>query len=478
VVHIVGVPSTKLQAHHALLHHTLGDGRFDAFTKIANCITATQALLTSPSQATSEIDRILRVALRECRPVYLTLPTDLVDVKVDAAPLEKDLRAAEEKLVEERMEEEKVVNHVVNAIKELYEKSTRPIVLVDACTIRFKIEPMVLELIEATGMPVFTTPMGKTAISEHHPLFSGLYVGDITVPGVKERVETSDLVISIGAILSDFNTGSFSYHIDSATRVSLHSFSTSISYAEFPTLGFRQLLPALTTALAASPRKKFPTPAPEHVLDTPAGATGSGDHMVTQDEFWPLWGRFLGKGDVVLGETGTSSFGLMDVRFPEGSRFLSQVLWGSIGWTAGACLGAAQAAAEQGRRTVLFIGDGSLQLTVQEISTMIRVGVKPIIVVLDNEGYAIERFIHGMKRGYNDIAPWKWTSILSLFASPQSPPYQSYSCDTRAELEALLKNPDFAKADKIQLVAVKLPKEDAPRALKMQAELTSKANMD
>jgi pyruvate decarboxylase len=93
-----------------------------------------------------------------------------------------------------------------------------------------------------------------------------------------------------------------------------------------------------------------------------------------------LWTDFLKSGDVVLAETGTSSFGILDVRFPSKADLLSQILFGSIGWATGACFGAAVAAKEQGRRTILFTGDGSIQLTVQEVSTMVRQGVTPILV--------------------------------------------------------------------------------------------------
>jgi len=78
--------------------------------------------------------------------------------------------------------------------------------------------------------------------------------------------------------------------------------------------------------------------------------------------------------DIVVTETGTSNFGIWETRFPAGVTALSQVLWGSIGWAVGACQGAALAArdSETSRRTILFVGDGSFQLTAQEVSTMIR----------------------------------------------------------------------------------------------------------
>lgn len=126
---------------------------------------------------------------------------------------------------------------------------------------------------------------------------------------------------------------------------------------------------------------------------------------------WPRVGQWLREGDVVITETlvlvpcndsrvransvyvipsGTSSFGIWETRFPKDVTAISQVLWGSIGYSVGALQGAALACKEDfpNRRVILFVGDGSLQLTVQEISTMIRHGLKPIIFVLNNGGYS------------------------------------------------------------------------------------------
>ena len=82
----------------------------------------------------------------------------------------------------------------------------------------------------------------------------------------------------------------------------------------------------------------------------------------------------------LMKEIRTANFGIWETRFPKGVTALSQVLWGSIGWSVGACQGAALAAKETGdRRTILFVGDGSFQLTAQEISTIIRQDLKPLM---------------------------------------------------------------------------------------------------
>lgn len=104
------------------------------------------------------------------------------------------------------------------------------------------------------------------------------------------------------------------------------------------------------------------------------------NETITHAWFWPRMGQWLRKNDIVITETGTANFGIWETRFPEGVTALSQVLWGSIGYSVGACQGAAMAAKELGlNRTILFVGDGSFQLTAQEISTMIRRDLNPIM---------------------------------------------------------------------------------------------------
>lgn len=116
-------------------------------------------------------------------------------------------------------------------------------------------------------------------------------------------------------------------------------------------------------------------------VENEVGGNSDKTSVITQAWFWPRVGEFLAENDIVVTETGTANFGIWDTKFPRGVTALSQVLWGSIGWSVGACQGAALAAKDMGskRRTMLFVGDGSFQLTAQEVSTMIRHGLKPIM---------------------------------------------------------------------------------------------------
>ncbi|KAF7365283.1 Pyruvate decarboxylase [Mycena venus] len=468
VLHIAGVPSTTQQKTKPMLHHTLGDGRYDAYIKAAENFTISQAILTDANTAAAEIDRILTDCMTRARPVYLTLPTNLVFEKISSERLKIPLSRLPPP------NDPDVEAFVLDEIAKLVDEAADDVViLVDACAIRHDLRSEVNELITKTGFPVFSAPMGKTAVSEKYERYGGIYVGSISHPDIKEKVESAKLILSVGSLKSDFNTGNFTYSIPPSRTIELHSDHTKVQFAAFPGIGMKELLPLLTERLqpCSAAARKIPVP------DFTAIVPNEANDVISQAWFWPKMGTFFKPQDVVIAETGTSSFGILDVPLPEKSVFVSQILWGSIGWTIGSTLGAAFAARDIGlNRTILFIGDGSLQLTVQELSVMLRHGLKPIIFVLNNSGYTIERFLHGKHRKYNDISNWKWTSLLGVLGDEDGTLSKSYTVKSKAELEALLEDAAFARADKIQLVEVMMPMHDAPRALVQQAELSGKTN--
>lgn len=511
VLHLVGVPGEKLQNQHALLHHTLGDGVFSHFSKMSAPISAGMAsLVTGPTGTDGlplEVDRILRVALTKCRPVYMTFPTNLNHVKVPSAGLLTPLPHPHSApltpaiLLEERIsdaEADRELELVVDEIQHLFEASHDPIVLVDACAERYGVEKEVEKLVTSTGVKFFTTPMAKGVLDESQEAFGGVYIGANSLPAVKELVEKSDLVIAVGALKSDFNSGSFSWGVDVKHMVELHSTHTKVGYAHYPSVTFRTLLPALNARLSESIAKHGPKLGTSHKQATEkhaekqqacaaAGPSAEliaeneakfGKGAITQAYLWARMGKWYKENDVIISETGTSNFGIIDVPVPKDTSVVSQVLWGSIGYSVGAALGCALAAKEQGdRRVILFVGDGSLQLTIQEIGTMIRHGLNPYIFVLNNDGYEIERCIHGPTRGYNNIQTYNHQLILPLLSNPDgSQPTKSYQVKSQDELNALLEDETFNKRETIQLIELIMPRDDVPRALKTQAALTAKAN--
>ncbi|KAG5952319.1 hypothetical protein E4U53_001099 [Claviceps sorghi] len=467
VVHIVGYPSTISQRNGMLLHHTLGNGDFNVFANMSAQISCDVVKLNNPSDIADQIDHALRQCWVSSRPVYITLPTDMAEAKVEGARLSRPIDLSEPENDPEKED------YVVDIILKYLASAKNPMLLVDACAIRHRVLTEIHELIDKTGLPVFVTPMGKSAIDESHRNYGGVYAGEGSHPAqVKDILEASDLIISIGALKSDFNTTGFSYRTSQLQSIDLHSDHCVVRYSNYPGVRMKGVLQKLVRKIDPAQINNSPIPTVRNELQN----NHDGSPTITQAWFWPRVGAFLRQDDIVVTETGTANFGIWNTKFPTGVTALSQILWGSIGWSVGACQGAALAAKDMGldRRTILFVGDGSFQLTAQEVSTMLRHKLKVIIFVICNEGFTIERFIHGMDAPYNDIVEWDNKKLIDVFGGTSLA--QTYSIKTKDELDSLFADPNFNASTKMQFVELHMPKEDAPKSLVMTAEASARTN--
>ncbi|KAL6452872.1 PDC11 Pyruvate decarboxylase [Candida maltosa Xu316] len=471
IVHIVGTPSTESTKKQLLLHHTLGNGDFDVFHKISSFISATTAVLDDPATATDEIDRVIETAYINQRPTYLGFPSNMFHLQVPASKLDKPLNLTPPP------NDPKVQSEVLDDILSLIQNAKDPVIIIDACCARHDSTPEAKKLIELTSFKFAVTPMAKGSrdIDESSSRFIGTYVGDLSYPRTKDLVESSDLVLSLGAVLSDYNTGSFSYSLDNAKVVEFHSDYTKIKSAHYPGIRMKELLGKLVGEGSALTKICSHITPQKLVLDKFEPVVLPSDHIITQSWLWSNLGGWLREGDVIITETGTSSFGIVQTKFPKNAVGISQVLWGSIGYSVGSAAGAVIAAEEvdPSRRVILFVGDGSLQLTVQEISTMARHKNNIYIFVLNNEGFTIERLIHGPKAVYNDIHSWENTDLLKTFKADN---YETYSLKTIGDITKVFKDEKFAKNDKIRLIEIKLDVLDGPENLIEQGRRSEASN--
>lgn len=470
MLHIVGIPSLDSQKKQLLLHHTLGNGDFSVFHKMSTHITQTSGVLSDPATAANTVDRVIREAYINQRPTYLAFPANMVDVEVPKERLDTPLDLSIPENDPESQEE--VLEAVVNMIK----AAKNPVIIVDACCARHDASKEASELIKLTNFKYAITPMAKGTryIDEDDERFAGVYVGSLSYPEVKSSVEDSDLVLSCGAMLSDFNTGSFSYSFQTKNLVEFHSDYTKIRNANYPNVRMKEILQKLV--LSNDLKSAVANYKPEHLVTDPFKTKDqSADSKITQLWLWTRLSEFLKEGDIVVTETGTSSFGIIQTKYPKNTLGISQVLWGSIGYSVGAAFGAVMAAEELNppRRVILFVGDGSLQLTAQEFSSMIRFGKKPYLFVLNNGGYTIEKLIHGEHAEYNQIQSWNHQLMLEMFGAKK---YENYKVSKVGELDKLFKDEKFGTNDTIRLIEVMLDEMDAPTNLVEQARLSSQAN--
>ncbi|PSN62756.1 pyruvate decarboxylase [Corynespora cassiicola Philippines] len=468
IVHIVGYPTTKAQKDGMLLHHTLGNGDFNVFANMSSQISCAVSMLNDQHEAAVLIDNAIRECVLKSRPVYISLPSDMVQQKIEGDRLNTPLDLNYPPNEAERED------YVVDVVLKYLHAARNPVILVDACAIRHRALEETHDFVKKSGIPVFVAPMGKGAVDETLPNYGGVYAGDGSNKGVRERVESSDLVLSIGAIKSDFNTAGFTYRISQLNTIDFHSYGVSVRYSEYPGVRMNGVLKKVTEKLGQLNIERGPNPnneIPEVELMSP-------EPTITQAWFWPRLGQWLQKNDIVITETGTANFGIWETRFPADVTAISQVLWGSIGYATGACQGAALAAKEKGiKRTILFTGDGSFQLTAQEVSTMLRNKLNPIIFIICNNGYTIERFIHGWKDDYNDVQEWKYKDLPAAFGAEKGQ-VLTYRVDSKKQVDELFHDETFSSGETQQLRFVELvmPWDDAPNSLKSTAESAAKRN--
>ena len=301
LVHIVGVPAQSSQNKKLLLHHTLGNGDFSVFKRMSKEISQKVYILDDRQTAPAMIDDAFRTAYLHQRPVYIGIPTNVGELSVDSALLNTPINLAMPENDAEAQAE------VVERLVALIEEAKNPVILVDACAARHDVRKETARLAEVTQFPVFATPMGKSAFDESNPRFGGCYIGSLSSPSVAEIVENSDLVLSVGAMLSDFNTGSFSYGYKTNNIVEFHSDYVKIRKATYNV----QMKPVLTEVseklTPADPEKATPVPKLSTHLSHPADGT-----PMTQNYLWTRLSQWLRPGDVIVTETGTSSFGIVN----------------------------------------------------------------------------------------------------------------------------------------------------------------------
>ncbi len=450
-----------------MLHHTIEPNMDHAiYIKMADPIRKDHAYLMEDSTMADEIDRVIVACVRSRLPVYIYVPTDVVSVQLDAnrleTPLDTTVRNADSKT------EDEIVSKVLSLIAE----ASNPTILADVLAIRHGGLELTKKLAEITHLPSFSTPLSKGVIDETAPYYYGLYNGKgmhsrplssrcissllASFPGVAEAVEKSDLVINLGPLLSDSNTGGFTRDIKDENLVRLGHDLVQLKGQRFDGYHFLPILKRVVEELEAHPQK-YKLPRPQHAgrVEAPV-LNDSKSGELKQSYVWQRLGRFLKENDIVLAESGTAQFGMPDATFPRNTRYITQIFWSSIGYTVGSCLGALIAAKEMKHpgRVVLIVGEGSLQMTVQEIGTYLRYGFNPIIFVINNNGYAIERAIHGPEQGYNDVSMlWDHQKMLEFFGAREDTGIKAESRATKTveELEAALNDEAFGSGDRIQV---------------------------
>ena len=484
VVHIVGIPARDLQDAHTLVHHTLNDGDFKRFSQMHAHVTVAQTRLWDAVTCAQQIDDVLVQCLLHSRPVYIEVPVDLVAGVISDERLQSPLRVPEPIPTP-------ALSDALSKIKVKVETAQQPLIIIDGESRPLRIAELVQTLSKTTKWPTYTTPFAKGLLDETEPNFHGVYQGVFGDKATKEFIDSSDLVLYFGPHLSGTNTYLFNTTPLAKETISFMPKGIKIGSELIRDVSSRQLLTQLLEKLDASKLKKYdPYPTLHKYQNLDPKDVPAGEDLA-QDRLWRVLGSMIRPGDIVMGETGTPGFGVREMPLAKGCSAFNHNTWLSIGYMLPACQGVSLAQKEliaankyhdhDKARTILFIGDGSFQMTAQEMSTMIKHELDVIIFLINNDGYSIERFIHGRKQSYNDVAPWRYLEAPSFFGAPEGT--YTARAKTYGELKEVLEHEALDKCRGLSMVEVILEREDAPpgqlrRVLDMQIARETKSKAD
>ncbi len=455
VVVISGAPGVKERIGGALLHHMVRDFRTQA--EVFEKFTLATAELTDPLTAFSEIDRVLEICDRFKRPVYIELPRDMVHV---VPPVAHAHRSSVH-----QFDPSSTAEAISETIDRLHE-AKNPVIVAGVEIHRFRLQAELLSIAEGANIPIAATMLGKSVISERHPLYIGLYEGGLGDPSVTAFVENSDLILMLGTFLTDINLGIYTANLDPLKCVLATSEQLRVSHHHYHNVDFKAFLCGLSGLGNLPHRRKIPVElsqsraVSEKTSDSSSGALRTSWIMSRIN-------RLLDSDTIVVADVGDSLFAATELTIHDDGEFLSPAYYTSMGFSVPAALGAATAKPDH--RILVLVGDGAFQMTGQELSSLIRDSHAPILIVLDNHGYGTERYLHEGEWRYNEIQPWNYAGLPAIYCGGQGGKAHGILVRTQSEFDAALESA-WDDASGAFLIHAKLEPDDASNTLRKLAQ--------
>ena len=395
VVSIVGVPATKCINNKTCIHHNFQDVNYYAFYEAHKSVTAACAYLTRDN-AKLEIDRVLKVLVKEKKPVYIAVPLDIAKMEISEREVSYDWVSDEDNL---KIVSSKIAAKVNNAKK--------PVILGDVQVKRFDSRIEYKEFVSKTGIPVTNFLMGTNLIDMDYENYLGGYYLEYKNQIAREYLEETDCLIAVGPVYCDLNSFGFNLPYKINDHIAIYGTYTYVEGTRYDNVKMSDVLEA-SVKLIDKKDIKIEKP---NIGYNHREATAE---KLTSSYIYPRLQEFIKENDIVIAETGIVPHGIAPMKFPNNTELQTQTLWGSIGWATPATLGVCLAKPKS--RVILITGEGSHQLTAMEIGNMLRRGVKPIIIVLNNNGYTIERVLSDNPNNkFNDIMQMNYSKFARVF---------------------------------------------------------------
>ncbi len=447
---ISGGPSHSDRQADPLLHHKVRT--FDTQRRIFEEVTCANAVLLDAATAAQEIVRVVETMKAQCRPGYIEIPFDVVDLPTNppvfsnAAPLPSDadnLQAALEDALQ------------------MIEGAERPVIIADIELHRHGLTDLALDIAERFQIPIASTLLSKSIIDERNPLYIGVYSGGLSEAETQKMVEESDCAIMLGAFISDVFMGMNTASLQKRNAILATTEKVRVGLRRYEEVQLKDFLEGLREA-EITPRAAFANPF--HLRSLQPYDAARADISLKVEDFFRALERHMPNDATLVCDTGDALLGAIGLRTDGQKRFLSDAYYLSMGFAVPAAIGAI--AANPQSRVIAIVGDGAFQMTGIELSTAAKERMNPIVCIINNDGYGTQRHIIDGK--FNNIQQWDYARLPELLRYGTS-----YKCRTNGELEAALKAA-VEDRDALILIEVIVPRDDCSANLRRMGEALGK----
>jgi indolepyruvate decarboxylase len=447
VVVVSGAPGRKDREKDPLLHHKVKT--FETQRRVYDEVTVASTVLLEEERAASEIVRCVEACLRHKRPVYIEVPHDMVDREIPTTQIAPPIV---------QQSDAQTLAAALEEATEMLSSAKKPVLFAGVELHRFGLTDLAIRLAERLNIPIAADLLSKSAVPENHPLYIGVYGGAMSSDTfVRQYVESSDCVLMLGNFITDMNLGIYTAKLDRSRTVLATTEAVRVRYHRYEDVEFKDFLEGLVKVDV--PRKKFKHP---HPLQEPKPLVKSEltDPLTMKDVF-RIVSLHLDENCCVVSDVGDAIFGAVGIRTAKRAEFIAPAYYLSMGFAVPAGIGVETA--NPALRPVVLVGDGAFQMTGTELSTAVRLKLKPIVLVLNNEGYGTMRKI---RDGYfNEISQWDYGKICELVGGGTA-----VCATTKGELDGAIRS--SMGSSSLRVIDVRIPRDDmSPQLATMSAEL-------
>lgn len=449
IIVISGGPNTNSEPENQLLHHTLGEVRYSYQRDIYSVITKEAVIIKHIEDAPYQIDTAIQTSLEKQKPVYIEIPCNIAGLQTHEPQLFEFTKTTKSN--------PEALSEAVESTATILNSAPKPILVAGVKLRPWNAFNSFKTLVEKSGYAAATMPNAKGYFPEDHPNYIGTYWGPVSSPGTAETVESANAYLFAGPTFSDYTTTGYSSLINHSKLIHVGPDYVELPNKTYNKVYINEFLKELSNVISYNDASlvAYNRIRPDHLKTNKLIS----DEILTTKKLLKMVEDMLDSNSAVIAETGDSWFNGMNLVLPNDCKFEIQMQYGSIGWSVGATLGYQLAATPQ-RRIISLIGDGSFQLTAQEISTMIRYNLNPIIFLINNGGYTIEVEIHDGP--YNNIQNWNYADLVNVF-NGDSGNGISFKVNTEGELKKAINK--SLKHKGLSLIEVIIDRDDCSKEL-------------